>query len=220
MANASARETAYQRLRNRIINLELKPGEVLNDKELAEQMGMSRTPVREAILMLSMANLVVVRPQSGTFVTPIDLELVEVEQFTRYALEKEMLLRVCREITPEDRRQYQENLQLYQFYDQSLLPDREERMLEVDNNFHRLAFQIEGKELHFNRMLSSMHHVERFRILSLLALTDDRVYQDHLRIFQAVSGQDPAELSRQVEIHLNRWQENSAAVRTAFPQYF
>ena len=39
----------------------LKPGEVLNDKELAEQMGMSRTPVREAILMLSMANLVVVR---------------------------------------------------------------------------------------------------------------------------------------------------------------
>ena len=134
--------------------------------------------------------------------------------------QKEMLLRVCREITPEDRRQYQENLQLYQFYDQSLLPDREERMLEVDNNFHRLAFQIEGKELHFNRMLSSMHHVERFRILSLLALTDDRVYQDHLRILQAVSGQDPAELSRQVEIHLNRWQENSAAVRAAFPQYF
>ena len=220
MANASARETAYQRLRDRIIHLELKPGEVLNDKELAEQMGMSRTPVREAILMLSMANLVVVRPQSGTFVTPIDLALVEVEQFARYTVEKELLQRAYRNIRPEDRRLYQENLKLYQFYDQSQLPDREEKMLEADNNFHRIAFQIEGKELHFERMLSSLHHVERFRILSLMTLEDDRVYQDHVQIVQALTAGNPDEIARRIEVHLNRWQENVADVRAAFPHYF
>ena len=45
MASLSAREMAYQTLRSRIITMELKPGDPLNDRELAEQMGISRTPI-------------------------------------------------------------------------------------------------------------------------------------------------------------------------------
>lgn len=44
MASLSAREQAYQTIRSRIITMELKPGDPLNDRELAEQMGISRTP--------------------------------------------------------------------------------------------------------------------------------------------------------------------------------
>ncbi len=46
MASLSAREQAYQTIRSRIITMELKPGDPLNDRELAEQMGISRTPMR------------------------------------------------------------------------------------------------------------------------------------------------------------------------------
>ena len=53
MASLSAREQAYQTIRSRIITMELKPGDPLNDRELAEQMGISRTPMREALLMLT-----------------------------------------------------------------------------------------------------------------------------------------------------------------------
>ena len=49
MAALSAREVAYQKLHNRIITMELKPGDSLNDRLLAEEMGISRTPVREEI---------------------------------------------------------------------------------------------------------------------------------------------------------------------------
>ncbi len=220
MANISARETAYQHIRNRIIHLDLKPGEALSDKELAEQMGMSRTPVREAILMLSMVKLVVVRPQSGTYVTPIDLKVVEIEQFSRCALEKEMVGRICQALDPAHRRQYEENIQLYQFYAHSQLPSREEKLLETDSEFHRIAFQIQGKEPHFKNMLDTLHHTERFRILSLMVFQDDQVYHDHQQILQAIVRGDTRGAVEGMETHLNRYQENVHAVQKAFPQYF
>ena len=58
MASLSAREQAYQTIRSRIITMELKPGDPLNDRELAEQMGISRTPMREALIMLNIAHMV------------------------------------------------------------------------------------------------------------------------------------------------------------------
>ena len=73
----SARETAYQTIRSRIITMELKPGDPLNDRELAEELGISRTPMREALLMLNLARMVDIKPQSGTHVAPINLKLME-----------------------------------------------------------------------------------------------------------------------------------------------
>ena len=57
MSSLSARETAYQTIRSRIITMELKPGDPLNDRELAEELGISRTPMREALLMLNLARM-------------------------------------------------------------------------------------------------------------------------------------------------------------------
>ncbi len=88
MASLSAREQAYETIRSRIITMDLKPGDELNDRELAEQLGISRTPMREALIMLNIAHMVVIKPQSGTHVAPIDLKLMEMEQFARFTLEK------------------------------------------------------------------------------------------------------------------------------------
>ena len=94
MASRSAREVAYETIRSRIITMELKPGDPVNDRELAEELGISRTPMREALIMLNIAHMVTIKPQSGTYVAPIDLKLMEMEQFARYTLEKEILNRV------------------------------------------------------------------------------------------------------------------------------
>ena len=101
MSSRSARETAYQTIRSRIITMELKPGDPLNDRELAEELGISRTPMREALLMLSLARMVDIKPQSGTHVAPINLKLMEMEQFSRYTLEKEILNRLRGRLTEE-----------------------------------------------------------------------------------------------------------------------
>ena len=88
MASRSAREVAYETIRSRIITMELKPGDELNDRELAQELGISRTPMREALIMLNIAHMVVIKPQSGTMWPPIDLKLMEMEQFARFTLEK------------------------------------------------------------------------------------------------------------------------------------
>ena len=91
MSARSAREVAYETIRSRIITMELKPGDELNDRELAQELGISRTPMREALIMLNIAHMVTIKPQSGTHVAPIDLKLMEMEQFARFTLEKEIL---------------------------------------------------------------------------------------------------------------------------------
>lgn len=220
MANATARETAYQVIRNKIIRLALKPGETLNDKELAEELGMSRTPVREALILLNVSKLVVVRPQSGTFVAPIDLELAEEEQFARYALEKEIIHRAAGLMTEEQKSRYEENLHLYEFYEHSQVPGKAEKLLELDNEFHRIAFLINGKEKHFSRMVANLHHIERMRILSLMVIQDDQVYSDHVKIVGALLAGDTQAAESWLEEHLNRYRLHLQRSKRIFPQYF
>ena len=106
MAVRSAREVAYETIRSRIITMELKPGDELNDHELAQELGISRTPMREALIMLNIAHMVTIKPQSGTYVAPIDLKLMEMEQFARYTLEKEILNRIRGRLTGEQEAAY------------------------------------------------------------------------------------------------------------------
>lgn len=220
MAGASARETAYQILRDRIINLELRPGVSLNVNDLAEEMNMSRTPVREAIIMLDIAKLVVVRPQSGTFVSPINLEIAEMEQFARFTMEKEMIHRACRMMTQSDQTRYRDNLQLYEFYSSSHMPDRQEKLMEIDNDFHRIAFTIDQKEKHFSRMIATLWHIERLRTLCLLSVQDDQIYSDHQDIVNALFRGDAITAERRLENHMNRYQEHLQKNKRLFPQFF
>jgi DNA-binding GntR family transcriptional regulator len=65
-------ERAYVQLRDRIVTLRLAPGTVLREDELMTELGIGRTPLREAIKRLALENLVAVQPRSGTYVTSVD----------------------------------------------------------------------------------------------------------------------------------------------------
>jgi DNA-binding GntR family transcriptional regulator len=77
----------YELVREAIVSLWLKPGQAVSEKEIASQLGVSRTPVREALMRLSDEGLVEVFRQSGTFVSPIKLHDVYEGQLVREALE-------------------------------------------------------------------------------------------------------------------------------------
>jgi DNA-binding GntR family transcriptional regulator len=65
-------ERAYVELRDRIVTLRLAPGTVLREDELMREMGIGRTPLREAVKRLALENLVAVQPRRGTFVTAVE----------------------------------------------------------------------------------------------------------------------------------------------------
>ena len=114
-------------------------------------MGISRTPMREALIMLNIAHMVTIKPQSGTYVAPIDLTLMEMEQFARYTLEKEILNHIRGRLTGEQERAYRLLIEQYRVLESdSGAENRETRMLELDNAFHRRAFELCGMEAHFD----------------------------------------------------------------------
>ena len=219
-AGRNARETAYQMIRSRIINLDLKPNDILNEKQLVEEMGMSRTPIHEAIIMLSLEHLVVVRPQSSTSVAPIDLKLVNIEQFNRYALEKEITRLACAQVLDAHRPLYEENLQLYQLYSTSPSPDRNRRMFELDNAFHRIAFDIIDRGAYFDWMVKYFQHVERIRLLSLQLNIATHVAEDHEQFIQLLFQRDVQGLHQLLEKHLKRYRDDLLPIRRQYPYYF
>ena len=93
--------TAYRHIEEQIVTLRLKPGDIINDAEVAEGLGVSRTPVREALLRLEDDGLVEVAPRRGIFVAPIDLldhlDLLE----TRRQLDSLLMKFAVRRANPE-----------------------------------------------------------------------------------------------------------------------
>ena len=77
----SQAEAAYRQLRDKLIMLDIRPGEPINDGQLAAELGFSRTPVREAIKRLEVDHLVVYSQRRGTFATTVDFtELADVSE--------------------------------------------------------------------------------------------------------------------------------------------
>ena len=210
MSLLSARETAYQTIRSRIITMELKPGDPLNDRELAEELGISRTPMREALLMLNLARMVDIKPQSGTHVAPINLKLMEMEQFARYTLEKEILNRLRGHVTPRQEEEYRSNIETYRVLEADMSqPDRTARMLELDNAFHRKSFELCGMEAHYDHMLAS-----------LLTEENKSVCSSHTAILEALLHGSADDVSEALESHLSRYKQSVAQARSVHPEYF
>lgn len=210
MSLLSARETAYQTIRSRIITMELKPGDPLNDRELAEELGISRTPMREALLMLNLARMVDIKPQSGTHVAPINLKLMEMEQFARYTLEKEILNRLRGHVTPRQEEEYRSNIETYRVLEADMSqPDRTARMLELDNAFHRKSFELCGMEAHYDHMLASLQTEENKSVCS-----------SHTAILEALLHGSTDDVSEALESHLSRYKQSVAQARSVHPEYF
>ena len=88
----TARQYAYRTLRENIISLDLEPGAPFNDVEMSQMIGISRTPVREAVIQLSEESRIIeIFPQRGMRIALIDVDLVEEARFLRLVLERRLL---------------------------------------------------------------------------------------------------------------------------------
>ena len=212
----SGRDYAKRVIRDKIISLELEPGAVISDRELASWMNLSRTPVREA-LDLAKVKIVEIYPQRGSVVAPIDYNLVEEAQFVRSVLEVAVVQLVCERATQEQLEQLKENVALQEFYYQH---GSSERLLEMDDEFHRLLFQIAGRMQAYEMMQSITVHFDRVRSLAVTAVKEHLWMSDHRNICEAVAAHDQEAARQLMEKHLNRYKVDETALREQYPQYF
>lgn len=83
----SNRDYALRVIRENIINLELKPGTMISEQDIANELNLSRTPVHEAMQELSTTKIIEILPQRGSYVSKIDMALVDEAVFMRSNLE-------------------------------------------------------------------------------------------------------------------------------------
>ncbi len=213
----SGRDYAKRVIRDKIISLELEPGTAISDRELAAWMNLSRTPVREALLDLAKVKIVEIYPQRGSVVAPIDYNLVEEAQFVRSVLEVAVVQLACERATQEQLEQLKENVALQEFYYQH---GSSERLLEMDDEFHRLLFQIAGRMQAYEMMRSITVHFDRVRSLAVTAVKEHLWMSDHREIYEAVAAHDQEAARQLMEKHLNRYKVDETALREQYPQYF
>ncbi len=214
----SGRDYALRVLRENIISLELEPGSMVSENELAAQLGLSRTPVREALIELSKVKIVEIWPQKGSAIARIDYALVEEARFMRNVLECAVAELCCDHASAEEILALRENIARQKTYE--TMGAASERFLRLDDSFHAKLFEIAGKTEVYTLIGSLSIHFDRVRNLTLADVNVENVIRDHAQLVDAIEQKKSAEAKRLMQLHLNRFRIAEKKVQEKFPEYF
>lgn len=214
----TARDYALRILKANIISMDLEPGAMVSENELSAQMGLSRTPVREALMDLAKCRVVDVLPQRGSRIALIDYALVEEARFAREVLEVAILDLVCQRATPADITLLRQNVRM-----QTLAQEPEmgqvQSMLELDDAFHQTLFRIAQKENTYSMLCGMTIHFDRVRNLALGVVRDSKIIADHQAICEAIAVRDAQKAKQVMTEHLGRVKVDEETIRRVYPQY-
>lgn len=213
----TAREYALRAITENITSIDLEPGQAISENEISTFLGVSRTPVREAIQELHKAALIEIYPQRGSYVSLINSQYVEEAVFLRKILDIAVIEEACDLANEEDVAALEENVSLQQFYLQN---DNTSKIFELDNEFHRMIYVAAKKETIHNMRRSLMIHFDRVRTLAMLTVKDRKIVDDHLIMLDAIKNKDKQRAKEIVEKHLNRYRVDQEELIRAYPQYF
>lgn len=208
----------YERLRRAITTLELAPSESVSEKELALKLGVSRTPVREALIRLADEGLIDVLPQRGSFVAPIRLKDVEDAQFIRETLEVAVVRRLAGHAADAALVAARQNLR-----EQELaVKDKDHALfLELDEAFHRTLCEAAGLARSWRVIQAVKMQMDRVRFLSLPEAGHLRTLMNqHRAILDAVAEGDPPRAAEQMAAHLQLVLRTMQKLGAARPELF
>ena len=198
----SLAQRVYAALREAILSLGLRPGDILRKPEICESLGVSRSPVSEAVARLAVEHLVQVVPQAGTYVARLSLEEIREGAFLREALELAAVELVAGSVREEQLVLLRRNLRLQA----GLVEDRDVAgFYRADAEMHELILSFTG----FKRLAvmadASWVHVNRARQLILPQPGRiEATLSEHLAILAAIEARDPVAAREATRVHLGK----------------
>ena len=218
----TGRAYALRILKQNITDTTLRPGALLSENELSKMLGLSRVPVREALIELSQSDIVEILPQRGSRVALIDLKLVEEAGFFRRTLECAVVKLVCEKaaagtLSDNFLLTIKANLNMQDFYLENPAP---EKLMELDNEFHHLLFSCVDKERCYKMCCDMGIHFDRIRTLALHTVKELKIVNDHHEIFSAICSGDANTAEKLMNTDLTRFKIDEDLIFNKYPDYF
>ena len=220
LAGETNRDFAKRIITDKLVSLELKPGQMVSENELAAELSISRTPVREALIELSKVKIVEVIPQKGIRVSLIDDEKIEEFRFMRFALETAIMDIICKITDPHEFDALIENVKLQKFY---LENDRTDTLWELDNSFHKELFRISKMSSLYDLVREMSICFDRVRNMNMVSgtSTNIQIVDEHSQILEAILQGDAARAKEYTITHLSHYQIDKASIQKNYPaSYF
>lgn len=198
---STAASEVYRILRGQILSLTRKPGEPLNDRDLEAALGVSRTPIREAVLRLSAEGLIEILPNSGTFVARIPLAELPEAIVIRRTLEELTVSTAAQRASDGDIAELADNLA----WQRSCVAAKDANEFHAaDEEFHAIIARAAGYPNAWPLVRQIKVQVDRYCHLTLpLSGRMSRLVKEHRAIADAVRDHDPRAAVAGLHAHLD-----------------
>lgn len=204
------RDQIYQYIRGLIVTGQLRPGEAINEVTIGEQLGVSRTPVREAVKRISDEGLVNVFAQTGTFVASISLKELEEAYVIRSALEMESARRAASRLTAAHAEVLEDNIAAHEL---AISRAKFAEAIRLDDVFHRTIAEINDFNMLWRAVDISKAQMDRGRYMSIPKPGAGEVtIRQHRQILKALQRHDGEAAAAAMREHLNTSLRNALDV--------
>ena len=184
----SLRGRVFHRLREDILSGKYEEHEELKEVAISEEMGVSRTPVREAFRQLELEGLIQIIPNKGAYVTGITEKDVKGIYIIRSLLEGLCARWATEHITPEQMEEMEENVYLAEFHASK---GHLEQLAELDNRFHDILYEACDSKILEHQLKDFHQYVLRVRKKTLSnANRGPKSNAEHARIMEAIKNKD------------------------------
>ncbi|HEY4202609.1 MAG TPA: GntR family transcriptional regulator [Devosiaceae bacterium] len=201
-----------------IVSLEMKPGTRISEAELAERYGVSRQPVREAVIWLGQTGLVKTLPQRGTVVVQISVRDMLDARFVREAIEVAVARRASISISPEVRHRLDAIVGQQEV---AVANNDRQTFFRFDEAFHSALCQGAGSDTAWDSIKNVKVHMDRVCSLTLKSSASmAHLVTEHRAILAAVDAQDPDAAAQAMSAHLHGILSSLPQIEAEFPEYF
>ena len=195
------REIVYEELKRQILKGEIAPGHRMMEVELADDMGVSRTPVREAIRKLELEGLVLMIPRKGAEVAEITEKNMQDVLEVRKALEELSVQLACERITPE---QVEEMKMAAEDFRKVLKSGDVTKIAEADVKFHDIIFAATNNQRLITLLNNLREQMYRFRVEYLKQKECyPQLLEEHDKLIALISGGEVEEACELMGCHID-----------------
>ncbi len=194
------RDVVFNTLREAILRGELKPGERLMELQLASQLGVSRTPIREAIRMLEQEGLAVTMPRKGAEVAKMTLKGMEDVLEIRAALDELACQLACQRITEDQLKRLETAKKNFEV---SLKSENVKTIAEADMGFHDVIYEATGNPKLVNMLNNLREQIYRYRVEYLKKVENYPILiKEHNAIYQSLVDRNLQEATLSIREHV------------------